>query len=75
MHVTSRGAEGKQEPGTKYPTLAKLTLVETAADLHGWFPLAALTRQVFVVALQHVAFGTQVLDDAARVQGVSAGPG
>lgn len=54
---------------------AKLTLVETAADLHGWFPLAVLTRQVFVVALQHVAFGTQVLDDAARVQGVSAGPG
>ena len=46
-----------------------------AADLHGWLPLAILTRQVFVITLQHVAFGTQVLDDAARVQGVSTGPG
>lgn len=54
---------------------AKLTLIEMAANLHGWFPLAILTRQVFVITLQHVAFGTQVLDDTARVQGVSAGPG
>lgn len=46
-----------------------------AADLHGWFPLAVLTRQVLVIAFQHVAFGTEVLDDTARVEGVSAGPG
>lgn len=55
-------------------SFARLTLVEMAAYLHGWFPFAILTRQVFVVTLQHVAFSTQVLDDTARVQGVSAGP-
>lgn len=68
--------KGSRSPAASTPlSLAKLTLVETAADLHGWFPLAILTRQVFVVTLQHVAFGTQVLNDAAGVQGVSAGPG
>lgn len=45
-----------------------------AAYLHGWLPFTILTRQVFVIALQHVAFSTQVLDDTARVQGVSAWP-
>ena len=68
--------KGRRSPAGSTPlSPAKLTLVETAADLHGWFPLAILTRQVFVVTLQHVAFGTQVLNDAAGVQGVSAGPG
>lgn len=46
-----------------------------AADLHGRPPLAILAGQVFVVALQHVAFCTQVLDDTACRQGVFAGPG
>lgn len=69
------GVKSKQNPSSTPLPSAKLTLVEPAADLHGWFPLAILTRQVFVIALQHVAFGTQVLDDAARVQGVSAGTG
>lgn len=46
-----------------------------ATDLHGWLPLSILTGQVLVIALQHVAFSTQVLNDAARVQGVSARPG
>lgn len=68
--------KGRRSPAASTPlSPAKLTLVEMAADLHGWFPLAILTRQVFVVTLQHVAFGTQVLNDAAGVQGVSAGPG
>lgn len=64
-------AEPQQPP---FPS-ARLTFVETAADLHGWLPLSILTGQVLVVAFQHVAFGTQVLNDAARVQGVSARPG
>lgn len=46
-----------------------------AADLHGRLPLAILTCQVFVVPLQHVAFRTQVFDDTACYQGVSAGSG
>lgn len=69
------GVRRKQEPSSTPHSSAKLTLVEMTADLHGWLPLAILTRQVLVITLQHVAFSTQVLDDAARVQGVSTGPG
>lgn len=39
-------SEGNRTP---FPS-AKLTLVKMAADLHGWFPLAILTRQVLVIA-------------------------
>lgn len=51
--ATSRELKEKQNFSS-----AKLTFVEMAANLHGWFPFAILTRQVFVITLQHVAFST-----------------